>query len=141
MLNNPNPLLNDEEAALLADSPEECLRRAVGRAALSLDEITVGLPSQVAAAIRGIVTGERPAALRAAAPAADSEPGALLTLSDPQDSAWVYEPVHSWLAEPYPRLDGWLSAGSLTPDETMSAVQKVDATLGRYPTGARYAAP
>jgi hypothetical protein len=39
MLHAPHPDLNEEERALLPDAPEQSLRRAVKRGALSLDHV------------------------------------------------------------------------------------------------------
>jgi len=58
-LHYPNPTLNEEELDLLGDAPEDCLRHAVQRGALSLDHVTEGLSPRVTAVLRSIVTGER----------------------------------------------------------------------------------
>jgi hypothetical protein len=50
LLDHPNPALNEEEVALLIHQPEECLRRAVQRGAISLDQVTEELAPHVAAA-------------------------------------------------------------------------------------------
>jgi hypothetical protein len=59
MFHTPHPDLNEEERNLLGIAPEECLRRAVQRGVLSLDQIIEDLTPHAAAVLRSIVTGER----------------------------------------------------------------------------------
>jgi hypothetical protein len=59
MFHAPHPDLNEEERALLGVAPEQCLRRAVQRGALSLDHITEQLTPRAAAVVRSMVTEER----------------------------------------------------------------------------------
>ncbi len=152
MLDTSTPILNDEEKALLEGRPEECLRRAVARSALSLDQVAAGLPPHVATAVRGIVTGERPPAPGqhpAPPPARDEGRGDLRWLQARIDRGeWqrlerkrTAEAAHDCLGLAYPSLDRLLADELLTPDEAMEAAHSVDAALGRYTTGTRYAAP
>jgi hypothetical protein len=60
MFHTPHPDLNEEERKLLGSAPEECLRHAVQRGALSLDRIAEHLSPRAAAVVRGIVGEERP---------------------------------------------------------------------------------
>lgn len=150
MLDTSNPILNDEEKALLLEGqPEECLRRAVARSALSLDRIAAGLPAHIATAVRGIVTGERPPGpnQRPAPPPARTEDRfgvifrKILIEQQRQEQEREAEQAHDCLGPFYPSLDRLLADELLTPDEAMRAAHSVDAALGRYTTGTRYAAP
>lgn len=133
MLHNPNPVLNREERELLDSRPEECLRRAVRRSALPLDQITAGLPAPVRAAVRSIATGERPPRARARG---KPDPGG--PQARPGRAA---DSANYGLGQVYPHLEALIAAGVITPEEAMEAVRQVDSVLGRYATGTRYAAP
>ena len=149
MFDTPNPILNDDEKALLEGRPEECLRRAVARSALSLDQIAAELSPHIATAVRGIVTSERPPAPRphsAPPPARGGGRFRLISRQDPierqsQERERKAEEAHDCLSGVYPSLDRLLADELLTPDEAMAAAHSVDAALGRYTTGTRYAAP
>jgi hypothetical protein len=84
MDNGTGLILNEEERALLDSDPEGCLRHAVQRGALSLDEITASLSPHGGSVVRSIVTGERltapgPPLARALAPQ-ETAPGKLASL-------------------------------------------------------------
>lgn len=123
----PNPLLDEEERKLLGRAPEECLRRATIRGALALDELVAGLPPRIAAALRYIVTGERPAA-------GEGEAGQVPERSEP--SMW-----REALGDPFPGLAALMDDGLLSEGEAIQAANTVDRALGRYLTGTLYAAP
>jgi hypothetical protein len=159
MLHLPNPALNEEELELLDDAPGACLRQAVRRGALSLDEITAGLSPQVAAAVQHVAASERPAT-RSVPPA--RSPGASRGLGEQlfrrlkggddaappaaeppapegsggEETEWVRHAL-----SPYAELAELLNEQSLTPLEAMAAAHAIDHALGRYLTGTRYAAP
>jgi hypothetical protein len=165
MLHLPNPALNEEELELLDDAPGACLRQAVRRGALSLDEITKDLSPRVAAAVQHVAAGERPAT-RSVAQAPSRDPGLwerLLRILRGGDDAVrpmaersappTAEPPTpeepggheaGWMrraVSPYAELAELLDEQSLTPAEAMEAAQAIDHALGRYLTGTRYAAP
>jgi hypothetical protein len=73
MFHTPHPDLKEEERALLGTAPEACLRSAVQRGVVSLDQITKHLLPHAAAVVRSIAAEER---LRAPDPsqAAPSSP-------------------------------------------------------------------
>jgi hypothetical protein len=136
MLNTPNPVLNEEEAALLTPQPEECLRRAVQRGAISLDQVTEELAPHVAAAVCSIVTGER--------------------LPVPPDGAPFPEPTGEQIrkfeqARGHPPTEAELeqmhefvrmqTEQILDEGGAIAAANAIDHALGRYLTGTRYAAP
>jgi hypothetical protein len=148
----PNPILNEEELDLLNDHPEECLRRVVGRGALSLDQITADLPSRVAAVVRSIATGERPivrgverdlggikSGPRRSGPGAygvdDARPSGPLGLVG-QMAARTRQSLSF-----HPRLTAMVDEEILTADEALQAAHAIDHVLDRYLTGTRYAAP
>ena len=124
MLDTPNPALNEEERALMGSAPEECLRHAVRRGALPLNQITERLSPRVAAVVRSIATGERLPEL-----AERKEP------SQPP-SAWRRSDLSA-----YPQLERTVDEEILTLAEAFEAVWTIDYALGRYPTGSKYAAP
>ena len=133
-----NATLNEEEQALLNPQPEECLRHAVARGALQLDQITEGLAPHIAAVVRSIATGERLVASEAA-PALSrglSEQDRKRAEFDAMQSEWVAGQLTN-----HPQLASMLEERILTPGEAMEAVHAIDHTLGRYLTGTRYAAP
>ena len=146
MIHELNPILNKKEQELLNDAPEECLRHAVGRDALSLDQITAALSPQVAAAVRSIVTGERfPTLDPELGPELerDSESEKATADQGPTHSGAVFEP-RQWVREAllnHPQLARMLDKRILTPDEALETATAIDHTLGRYLTGTRYAAP
>lgn len=122
MLHSPNPALNEEEQTLLDPDPEACLRHAVRRGALSLDQVTERLSPRAAAIVRCIVTGER-----------------LPELPGPEEtypSAWKRSDLSA-----YPQLGRAVDEEILTLTEAVAAVQGIESALGRYPTGCKYAAP
>jgi hypothetical protein len=159
MLRPPNPILNEEELALLNDAPEMCLRQAVRRGALSLDEITADLSPRVATAVRRVAASERPA-VRSVPQAPSRDPGPGLgeqlfrALKGDDDAAAPSAPPSApegpggreaeWIRRaisPYGELADMLDKESLTPSEAMAAAHAIDHALGRYLTGTRYAAP
>jgi uncharacterized protein (TIGR00269 family) len=131
MLHTPNSVLNEKEQELLQSAPEECLRHAVQRGAVALDE---GLLSpRVAAVLQSIVTGER-LSLPEQVP---SSRGGVRTVP-PSDRE--YERTTQALSE-FPQLTRLVSSRDLAPDEAMQVAHAIDDILGRYLTGTRYAAP
>ena len=154
MLQPPNPVLNEKELELLDDAPEACLRQAVRRGALSLDEITTGLSPRVAAAVQRVATGERPAT-RSGGLARDPRAGDLLRrgleagddAAPPSALPAAPEGPEEWdewtrhALSPYSELADLLDEQNLTPSEAMAAAHAIDHALGRYLTGTRYAAP
>jgi hypothetical protein len=154
MLHSPNPVLNEEEAALLSPQPEECLRRAVQRGAISLDQATEELSPRVAAAVHSIVTGERPPA----PPGERSFPDLPEELVRGFEQARGHPPTEADLEQmrefvrtqteqaqailaPYPHLQRLLDEQTLSGIEATAAAHAIDHILGRYLTGTRYAAP
>lgn len=154
MLNSPNPALNEEEAALLTSQPEECLRRAVQRGAISLDGVTEDLSPRVAAAVRSIVTGER----LPAPPGERSFPDLPEELIRSFEQTRGRSPAEADLERmrefermqteqaqkvlaPYPQLQRLLDEQALSGAEVTAAAHAIDHILGRYLTGTRYAAP
>jgi hypothetical protein len=147
-VNNPNPVLNKDEVALLAPQPEECFRRAVRRGAISLDQVTETLAPHVAAAVRSVVTGER-------LPASPDLPEELLHQFE---QARGHPPTEAELEQmrgfvraqtehaqetltPYPHLRHLLDEQTLTGGGAIAAANAIDRVLGRYLTGTLYAAP
>jgi hypothetical protein len=154
MLNTPNPALNEEEAALLAPQPEECLRRAVQRGAISLDQVTEGLAPHVAAAVRGIVTGERLPAPSAEGPFPDlpedlihsfeqarGHPPTAAELEQAREFVRMQTAQAQKSLAPYPQLQRLLEEQILDGGGAIAAANAIDHALGRYLTGTRYAAP
>jgi hypothetical protein len=148
MLSNPNPALNEEEVALLGLQPEECFRHAVQRGAISLDQVTKELAPHVAAAVRSVVTGERPPA----SPELSEE------LTRQFEQARGHPPTEADLEQlrgfvraqaehaqktltPYPHLRHLLDEQMLTGGGAIAAANAIDHVLGRYLTGTLYAAP
>ena len=148
MLNNPNPVLNEEEVALLSLQPEECFRRAVRRGAISLDQVTEELSPHVAAAVRSVITGERL-----------PEPSDLFeemvykfeqTRGHPPTEAEM-EQIRGFMQmqvdhaqetlTPYPHLRHLLDEQMLNGGGAIAAANAIDRVLGRYLTGTLYAAP
>ena len=121
-LNSPNPALNEKERELLDPAPEECLQHAIRRGALSLDQVTERLSPRVAAVVRCIVTGERTP-----------------ELAEREEIPWSAG-RRSDLSM-YPQLGRTVDEEILTLAEAFEAVRTIDSALGRYPTGAKYAAP
>ena len=128
---NPNPALNEEEVALLELQPEECLRHAVQRGAISLDQVTEELAPRVAAAIRSVVTGERPSS--------ESTEGQMRNFDQSQDHS--SPTLTQQELAPYPQLQGLLEAHVLDGAEAAAAAHAIDLALGRYLTGTKYATP
>ena len=132
----PSLELNRKEQSLAVTQPEECLRRVVKRGALSLDELTEGLPPRVATVLRAVVTGGgRPLPeAESARDRARSAGGA------GDDTELLLDMIVSHL-KPYPRLRKMVREGEVEPGEALAAAQHIDRLFGRYPTGTRYAAP
>lgn len=154
MLGRPNPTLNEKEQALVNTAPEECLRQAVQRGAISLDQVTEELTPRAAAAVRNIVIGER-------LPAPSGE----RSFPDlPEDMIRSFEqargcsPTEADLEQmrefvrmqaeqareilaPYSQLRRLLDEQALSGFEATEAAHAIDHVLGRYLTGTRYAAP
>jgi hypothetical protein len=125
MFFEPNPVLNKKERALVRSAPEKCLRHAVQRGALALDEMP-SLPSpRVVAVVQGIATGERVS---------------LPERQGPSMEAQEYDRALGVLTS-FPQIAHLLKEQALTPDEAMQAAHAIDNILGRYLTGTRYAAP
>lgn len=154
MLHSPNPALNEEEAALLAPQPEECLRRAVRRGAISLDQVTERLAPHVAAAVRSIVTGERlpaPASERSfPEPSEEQIRRFEQARGHPLDEADMermreFERIQAARVQKslalYPHLQRLLDEQILDGGGALEAANAIDRVLGRYLTGTRYAAP
>ena len=154
MVNAPNPILNEEEAALLTPQPEECFRRAVQRGAISLVRVTEPLAPHVAAAVRSVVTGERlpaPSVKRSSSELTEEQVRKLAqarghppTEADMEKTREFVrmqtERVQRYLA-PYPQLQRLLEEQVLDWTEATAAANAIDRVLGRYLTGTRYAAP
>jgi hypothetical protein len=161
MLHLPNPVLNEEEMALLDDAPESCLQQAVQRGALSVDEITENLSPRVAAAVQRIASGERPPT-RSGPVAPPQSPDAGMGLGErlfralkggddaPAPPAPPPAPEGpgggeaDWIRRaltPFAELIELLDEQNLTPSEALAAANAIDRALGRYMTGTRYAAP
>jgi len=124
MPDTPNPALNEEERALLNTAPEECLRYAVRRGALPLDQIVERLSPRVAAVVRSVATGER--------------------LPEPTEREETSQPPPAGKRSDlfvYPQLQRIVDEGILTLAEAFEAAHAVDHALGRYMTGTKYAAP
>ena len=115
MLGEPNPTLNEKGQALVDSAPEEYLRHAVQQGALVLDEMLSNLSPRLAAVVQSIATGER----------------VLIP-----DYEWTLNALDS-----FPQIVHLLSEHALTPDEAMETAHAIDNILGRYLTGAKYAAP
>jgi len=120
MLSTPNPNLSEEERDLFLNRPEAYLRHAVAQGTVSLDSITENLTPRAADAVRGMVSAER----------------AIQPSCAPRSGNAAPLPI-----TPYPSLQQLLDEGTLDPEEVLAASQSIDAALGRYLTGTRYAAP
>lgn len=154
MLHSPNPALNGEEAALLTSQPEECLRRAVQRGAISLDQVTETLAPHVAAAVRSIVTRERfsaPLAQRSFPDLleemvlkfeqAKGHPPTEADLERMREFVRIQTARAQKILAPYPYLRRLLDEQVLDGGGAIEAANAIDRALGRYLTGTRYAAP
>jgi hypothetical protein len=148
MLNNPNPALNAEEAALLALHPEECFRRAVRRGAISLDRVTEELAPHVAAAVRSVATGERLPAppelseeLIRKFEQARGHPPTKAELEQMCGFLRVQTEQAQEILTPYPHLRSLLDEHVLNGGGAIAAANVIDRVLGRYLTGTLYAAP
>jgi hypothetical protein len=148
MLNNPNPVLNAEEVALLTPQPEECFRRAVQRGAITLDQVTEPLAPHVAAAVRSIVTGERlpaspelPEELIRQFEQARGHPPTEADLERMREFVRMQTEQAQKVLSPYPQLQRLLDEQALSGAEATAAAHAIDHALGRYLTGTRYAAP
>ncbi len=154
MLNNPNPALNEEEVALLTPQPEECLRRAVQRGAISLNRVTEALSPRVAAAVRSIVTGERlpaspgersfpalPEELIRGFEQAQGHPPTKADLERMREFVSMQTGQAQEILAPYPLLQRLLDEQALSGAEATAEAHAIDHILGRYLTGTRYAAP
>jgi hypothetical protein len=154
LLNHPNPMLNEEEVAMLTHQPEECFRRAVQRGAISLDQATEDLLPRVAAAVRSIITGERvPAAPAEESPTKMSEEqirsleqakGHPPTEAELEQFQEYMRMEHTLALEnlvPYPHFRRLLEEQVLNWAGATAAANAIDRVLGRYLTGTKYAAP
>lgn len=150
MFPEPNPLLSEEEQALLDRAPEECFRRAVERGAFSLEELAADLSPRIALVLQCIASGERLPPL----PETEAAPGTLRSpeVQEPPDGPVERaeagpsseEQRRSWAQfalQAHPLLLEWLESRLLNSDEAMEAAYTIDDRLGRYPTGTRYAVP
>ena len=124
MLDIPNPALNEEERALLNLAPEECVRHAIRRGALPLDQITERLSPRVAAIVRSVATGER-----------------LPELNEREETSQPPPPGKRSDLFVYPQLQRIVDEEILTLAEALQAAHAIDRALGRYMTGTKYAAP
>ncbi len=124
MLDTPNSALNEEERALLNTAPEECLRYAVRRGALPLDQIVERPSPRVAAVVRSIATGER-----------------LPELSEHKEPSQSLPAGRRGDLSAYPQLQHIVDEEVLTLAEAIQAAHAIDHALGRYMTGTKYAAP
>ena len=129
MLSEPNPILNEKEQSLVDSAPEECLRHAVQRGALALDEmlsnLSPNLSPRLAAVVQSIATGERISRPERQGPSPVT-----------QGYGWTLNALDG-----FPQIVHLLSEQALTPDEAMEAAHAIDNILGRYLTGTKYAAP
>ena len=154
LLRDPNPVLNEEEVALLELQPEECFRRAVQRGVLALDQVIEDLAPRVAAAVQSVITGERVPAPPADEPSPDLTEEQIRDLARAQghpptaaelERAREFAKMQTALAKeylaPYPQFQGLLEAHILNRDEATAAAHAIDLALGRYLTGTKYAAP
>jgi len=148
MLNNPNPVLNAEEVALLTPQPEECFRRAVQRGAITLDQVTEPLAPHVAAAVRSIVTGERlpaspdlPEELIRQFEQARGHPPTEADLEQMRGFVRAQTEQAQEILTSYPHLRHLLDEQLLTGGGAIAAVNAIDHILGRYLTGTLYAVP
>jgi hypothetical protein len=154
LLSNPNSALNEEEVALLELEPEECFRRAVQRGAIPLDQVTEDLSPRVAAAVRGIITGERLSTPPGDEPSPDLTEEQIRNLDQAQghpptaaelERAREFAKMQTAIAQkylaPYPQFQRLLEAHILNRDEATAAAHAIDLALGRYLTGTKYAAP
>jgi hypothetical protein len=154
MLDTPNPVLNEEETALLTSQPEECLRLAVQRGAISLERVTEDLLPRVAAAVRSIVTGERlPVPPSESAPTdlpeelvrdfeqARGHPPTEADRERMREFIKMQMVIAPESLSPYPQLRRLLDEQALNEIEATAAAHAIDHILGRYLTGTRYAAP
>jgi hypothetical protein len=154
MPNSPNLVLNEEEAALLTSQPEECLRRAVQRGAISLDRVTEALSPRVAAAVRSIVTSERlptppsessfpdlPEELIRSFEQTQGPPPTEVDLERMREFVRMQTVQAQEVLTPYPQLQRLLDEEALSGAEATAAAHAIDHILGRYLTGTRYAAP
>jgi hypothetical protein len=148
MLDTPNPALNEEETALLTSQPEECLRLAVQRGAISLDRMTEEMSPRVAAAVRSVVTGERlpaspelPEELIRQFEQARGHPPTEVDLEQMREFERMQTEQAQKILTPYPQLQRLLDEQTLSGVEATAAAHAIDHILGRYLTGTRYAAP
>ena len=148
MLQTPNPVLNKEEAALLALQPEECFRRAVQRGAISLDQVTEALSPHVAAAVRSVVTGERLPApselfeeMVRKLERAREQPLTEAEMEQIRGFMQMQVPHAQEMLAPYPHLQHLLDEQMLNGGGAIAAANAIDRVLGRYLTGTLYAAP
>jgi hypothetical protein len=154
MLGEPNPVLNEKVQALVGSAPEECLRQAVQRGVISLDQVTEDLSPHVAAAVRSIVTGERlpapsgersfldlPEDLIRSFEQAREHPPTEADLEQMREFVRIQTEQTQEILAPYPRLQRLLDEQALSGAEATTAAHAIDHALGRYLTGTRYAAP
>jgi hypothetical protein len=162
MGNRPRLVLNEEEQALRDSDPEACLRHALRRGALSLDQVTASLSPHAGAVVHSIVTGEqlpepgKPSGLGAVLrsiftgerasessgeetlPLQESASAQRLELEEQLAASWQadYQSLAAW-----PGLQRAVDEGVLTPVDALEIAHTIDGSLGRYMTGTRYAAP
>ncbi|MGD2148206.1 MAG: hypothetical protein PVH41_16060 [Anaerolineae bacterium] len=136
----PRLVLDQKEQALRDLDPEACLRHAIRRGALSLDEVTASLPPRIAAALRSVAAGERPPSYSPIAartdPAGESATGGPRPAEQLEELAATRRMLGS-----HPYLTHLLDEQVLQPGEAMDVAHVIDDLLGRYMTGTRYAAP
>ncbi len=130
----PHSALNPEEQALLNHQPEECLRRAVQRGALSTEQIGAGLSPRLHTVLQAVVSGERPPL--------PPEPAASHSGSRQEHRVHpAIREIERQSLSVYPTLLALVDEQDLSTREALEVAHAVDDLLGRYPTGARYAAP
>lgn len=146
-MHTPDPMLNEEEVALLDAEPERCLRQVVDRGAIAVEDVTADLPPHLALVLRSIAAGERlpdPSAVEMRSTPGEAHPAAVEEEPPPDvPETYVFQ-QREWasrILEPFPTLQEALEQGILSPDEAIGAAHTIDGFLGRYPTGTRYAAP
>ncbi|MBN1485113.1 MAG: hypothetical protein JXA37_10350 [Chloroflexia bacterium] len=146
----PNPLLNEQERALLNEHPEESFRMLVERGALAPEQVTADLEPPLAAALQYIASGERLEEMPEGEASSErrspdrQRPDRQRPDLPPRPERWEPHKPESMLRSIlscHPRLLELFDAGRLTHDQALEAAWAMDHWLGRYPTGTRYAAP
>ena len=136
----PGLALDRKEQTLRDPDPEACMRHAIRRGALSLDEVTASLSPRIAAALRSVAAGERPPT--SSPIAARTGPAGESASGDPRPAEQLDELAATRrMLGSHPHLTHLLDEQILQPGEAMGVAHVIDDLLGRYMTGTRYAAP